>query len=224
MTMARFRIYVMLLGVKVVNAYRQSCAMRSSPSAGAGAGAGAGDLRGRRRRRRDYTMTMARFTIYVMLLGVKVVNAYRQSCAMRSSPTAGAGAGDLRGRRRRRRRRDYTMTMARFTIYVMVVGVKVVNSYRQSCAMRSSPSAGAGAGDLRGCRRRRRDYITTMARFTIYVMLLGVKVVNSYRQSCAMRSSPSAGAGDLRGRRPARGPGLHHDYGQVHNLCNALRC
>ena len=136
-------------------------------------------------------MTMARFTIYVMLLGVKVVNAYRQSCTMRSSPTA--GAGDLRGRRRWRR--DYTMTMARFTIYVMLLGVKAVNAYRQSCAMRSSPSAGAGAGDLRGRRRRRGDYTMTMARFKIYVMLLGVKVVNSYRQSCAMRSSPSAGAG-----------------------------
>ena len=22
----------------------------------------------------------------------------------------------------------------------------------------------------------------------------------------------------------ARPPGLHHDYGQIHNLCNALRC
>ena len=74
----------------------------------------------------------------------------------------------------------------------MLLGA-VVNSCRQSCAMRSSPSAGASAGDLRG--RRRRDYIMTMARFTIYVMLLGVKIVNSCRQSCAMRSSPSAGAG-----------------------------
>ena len=74
----------------------------------------------RRRRRRDYIKRMARFTIYVMLLGVRVVNSYRQSCAMRSSPSAGAGASDLRGRRRRRGRRDYTMTMARFTIYVVL--------------------------------------------------------------------------------------------------------
>ena len=66
--------------------------------------------------------------------------------------------------------------------------------------MRSSPSDGAGAGDLRGRRRRRGDYTMTMARFTIYVMLLGVKVVSL----------------------PA--PGLHPDYGQNHNLCNALRC
>ena len=43
--------------------------------------------------------------------------------------------------------------------------------------------------------RSRRDYIMTMARFTIYVMLLGVKVVNSCKQSCAMRCNPSAGAG-----------------------------
>ena len=50
-------------------------------------------------------------------------------------------------------------------------------------------------------RRRRRDYIMTMTRFTIYVMLLGVKVVNSCRQtqSCAMRCSPSAGTGVLAG-------------------------
>ena len=34
-----------------------------------------------------------------------------------------------------------------------------------------------------------------MARFTIYVILLGVNVVNSCRQSCAMRCNPSAGAG-----------------------------
>ena len=43
-------------------------------------------------------------------------------------------------------------------------------------------------------RRRRRDYITTMARSIIYAALLGVKVVNSCRQSCAMRCNPRAGA------------------------------
>ena len=70
-------------------------------------------------------MTMARFTInYVLLLGVEVVSSCRQSCAMRCNPGAG---GDLRERRRRRRRRDYIMTMARFTIYVMLLGVEVVN-------------------------------------------------------------------------------------------------
>ena len=48
---------------------------------------------------------------------------------------------------------------------------------------------------LESRRRQRRDYIMAMARFKIYVMLLGVKAVNSCRQSCAMRCSPSAGAG-----------------------------
>ena len=53
------------------------------------------------------------------------------------------------------------MTMARFTIYVMLLDVKVVNSCRQSCAMRCNPSVGTGAGaaDLRGRQRQRRDYI-----------------------------------------------------------------
>ena len=37
-------------------------------------------------------MTMASFTIYVMLLGVKVVNSCRQSYTMRCNPGAGAGA------------------------------------------------------------------------------------------------------------------------------------
>ena len=41
----------------------------------------------------------------------------------------------------------------------------------------------------------------TMARFTIYVIFLGVIVVNSCRQSYAMRCNPSAGAG-----RPAPAP------------------
>ena len=63
----------------------------------------------------------------------------------------------------------------------------------------------------------------TMARFTIYVMLLGVKVVHSCRQSYAMRCNPSAGAGRLK-RTPAPAPGLRHDYGQIHHLCNAFRC
>ncbi len=92
---------------------------------------------------------MARFTIYVMLLGVKVVNSCRKSCAMRN-PSAGAAPAS---RRRRLERtpasapeRDYIMTMARFTIYVVLLGVKVVNSCRQSCAMRCNPSAGAVAG------------------------------------------------------------------------------
>ena len=84
-------------------------------------------------------MTMARFTIYVMLLG-----------ATKSSLPAGRAAlcaaipapGPVR--RRRRRRRDYIMTMASFTIYVMLLGVKVVNSCRQRCAMRCNPRAGAG--------------------------------------------------------------------------------
>ena len=114
----------------------------------------------------------------------------------KETPAALQSRRRCRHRRRlesRRRRRGYIMTMARFTIYVMLLGVKVGNSSRQSCAMRCS--AGAGAGDLRGRRRRRRDYIMPMARFTIYVMLLGVKVGNSCRQSCAMRCNPSAGAG-----------------------------
>ena len=170
MTTARFTIFVMLLGVKVGNSCRQSCAMRCNPKSPSPApglhhdygqihnlcnalrcqflqtelcyalqsqrlrrrpGAGAGDLRGRRRRRRDYIMAMAKFTIY----------SCRQSCAMRCTP-----AGDLRGRRRQRRRRDHIMTMARLSIYLMLLGVKVVNSCRQSCAMRCNPSAGAGAG------------------------------------------------------------------------------
>ena len=85
---------------------------------------------------------------------------------------------------------------------------------------------------LESRRHRRRDYIMTMARFTIYVMLLGAEVVNSCRQSCAMRCNPSAGAGVPAPRRrprlertpvPAPGPGFYHDYGQIHNLCNALR-
>ena len=137
-------------------------------------------LESRRCRRRDYIMTMARFTIYVRLLSVKVVNSCRQSCAMRCNPSAGAGTPAPA-------RRDYIMTMARFTIYVMLLGVKVVSSSRQSRAMRCSPSAGTGVPA--------RDYIVTMARLTIYVMPLGVKVVNSCRQSCAMRCNPGAGAG-----------------------------
>ena len=36
-------------------------------------------------------MTMARFTVYVLLLGVKVVNSCRQSCAMRCNLNARAG-------------------------------------------------------------------------------------------------------------------------------------
>ena len=154
-------------------------------------------------------MTMARITIYVMLSGVKIVNFCRQSCAMR---------GDLRGRQRWRR--DYIMTMASVTIYVMLLGDRVVNYCRQSCAMRCNSSAGAGAGDLRGHRRRRRDSIMAMDRFTVYVMLLGVKGVNSCRQSCAMRCNLSAGAVVLLRRAPAQG--LHHDYGQIHHLCNVL--
>ena len=42
---------------------------------------------------------------------------------MHCNPSAGAGAGDLRGRRRWRRRQDYIMTMARFTIYIMLLGL-----------------------------------------------------------------------------------------------------
>ena len=94
---------------------------------------------------------------------------------------------------------------------VMLLGVKVVNSCRQSCAMHCNPNAGAGTpAPAPGPASRRRDYMMTMARFTIYVMLLGVKVVNSCRQSCALRY-PSAGAG-------------HNDCGQNHNRCNGLRC
>ena len=50
----------------------------------------------------------------------------------------------------------------------------------------------------------------TMARFTIYVMLLGVKGVNSCRHSCAMRCNPSAGA-----RAQAPAPGREEDVAGI---------
>ena len=164
--------------------------MRCNPSAGAG-------------RRRDYIMTMARFTIYVMMLGVKVGNSCRQSCAMRCNPSgsgAGAGAGDCVLSSRRRRRRDYIMTMATLPIYVRLLGVKVGNSCRRSCASTAIPARAPG----RRRRRRRRDYIMTKASVAIYVMLLGAKVVNSCRQSCAMRCNPS----DLRDAGAGAGAGI----------------
>ena len=89
------------------------------------------------------------------------------------------------------------------------------------CAAIPAPAPGCRRRRRRPLKRRRLDYIMTMARFTIYVVLLGVKVVNSCRQSCVIRCNPSAGAGDLRGT-PGPGPGLHNDYGQIHNLCSAL--
>ena len=91
--------------------------------------------------------------------------------------------------------------MARFIIYVMLLGAKLVNSCRQSLTIRCNPGI---------------IYIMTMARFTIYVTLLSVKVVIS----CALQSRRRR---RRRERTPAPAPGLYHDYGLLHNLGDALR-